>query len=140
MNRNSKISAVTSRPSFPLAPVAIGAFIFTIAAGAALLALSSCSTAPEAVAREDAVIMTLSNAVEHAQQYAPLVPPPANSFVEPLLGLCGAALAIWSGYLHRNVRVLVRAANGNGSPPAPAPSPPTAADLAARLQSKPGGS
>ncbi len=132
MNTNSKNSVATSSPSFPFAPVVIGAFIFIIAAGAALLALNGCSTAPEAVAREDALILTLSNAVEHVQQYSALVPPPANSFVEPLLGLCGAALAIWSGYLHRNVRVLVRAANGNASPPGPAPSPPTAADLAAR--------
>ena len=133
MKPNSKTSAVISPPSFPYVPVAIGMCLSILAVGAGLLALSSCSTSPEGIVREDAVIQTISNAVDHVRQYAPLVPAPANSLVEPLLAMCSAALAIWSGYLHRNVRVLVRAANGNASAPAPAPDPPTAADLAARL-------
>jgi hypothetical protein len=109
----------------------IGTCLFILAVGAGLLALSSCSTSPEGIAREDALITTLSNTVDNLKTMAPLTPPPANSFVEPLLGVCSAALAIWSGYLHRNVRILVKAANGSLSPPGP--TPPTAADLAARL-------
>ena len=132
---NSKSSAPVSPLSFPLFPVAIGMCLFILAAGAGLLALSSCSTSPEGIAREDAVIMTLSNAVDDLKQVAPYTPPPANSFIEPLLGLCSAGLAIWSGYLHRSVRVLVRNANGNGTSPAPAnaPAPPTAQQLAEKL-------
>jgi hypothetical protein len=142
---NSKNSAPVSPLSFPLAPVAIGMCFFILAAGAGLLALSSCSSSPEAIAREDGVIQTLSNAVDTLRQAAPYTPAPANSLIEPVLALCSAGLAIWSGYLHRSVRVLIRNANGNGSSPAPAnangsgniplnaPAPPSAQDLAARL-------
>ena len=135
MKKKSKASASASPASFPLAPVAIGMCLFILAVGAGLLALSSCSTSPEGIAREDALITTLSNTVDNLKTMAPLTPPPANSFVEPILGMCSAALAIWSGYLHRNVRILVRNANGNGSSPAPAnaPAPPTAQQLAKKL-------
>ncbi len=130
---NSKHSVPVSPPSSRLALVAVGVCLFIIAVGAGLLALSSCSTSPEGIAREDAVIMTLSNSVDNARQIAPYVPPPAGGFVEPLLGLASAALAIWSGYLHREVKILVRNANNNGAPATAPPSPLTADQLANRL-------
>ena len=46
-------------------------FIY-LAAGAGLLALSSCSSSPQGIAREDAVIMTLSNAVDDLKQVGPV--------------------------------------------------------------------
>ena len=120
----SKSFAATSPTSSPLWPVVTGMFLFTLAVGAGLLALSSCSTSPEGIAREDVVIQTLSNAVGSLQQMVPYTPRPAGDLVEPLLALATTGLAIWSGYLHRNVRVLVKAANGsltaaNGATPRP---------------------
>jgi len=121
---NSKPSVPVSPPTSRLALVAVGMCLFILAVGAGLLALSSCSTSPEGIAREDVVIQTLSNAVGSLQQMVPYTPRPAGDLVEPLLALATTGLAIWSGYLHRNVRVLVKAANGsltaaNGATPRP---------------------
>ena len=109
------------RSSLPVLP-AIGVFIFIVAAGAGLLALSSCATTPAGLQREQSLFTVATNIVHVAEQVAPAIPPPERALVELLLGAATAALAAWNTHLHRRLGLL----NGNGSTPAP-PRPPASA-------------
>jgi hypothetical protein len=121
MNSNKSARACWHR-SLPVLP-AIGVFIFIVAAGAGLLALSSCATTPAGLQREQTAFSAATNIVHVAEQVAPAIPPPERALVELLLGVATAALAAWNTHLHRRLGQL----NGNGSalaPPPPATPPP----------------
>jgi hypothetical protein len=118
--KSKKSAPAWSRSSLPVLP-AIGVFIFIVAAGAGLLALSSCATSPAGLQREQSLFTVATNVVYAAQQVAPAVPPPERALIELLLGVATAGLAAWNTHLHRRLGQL----NGNGSALAPPPPPAT---------------
>jgi hypothetical protein len=118
MKSNKSVNA-SSRSLVPILP-AIGVFIFITAAGAGLLALSSCATSPAGLQREQSLFRVATNVVYVASQVAPVVPPPERALVELLLGVATAGLAAWNTHLHRRLGQL----NGNG--PAASANPPPA--------------
>ena len=113
---NSKKSAPAwLRSSLPVLP-AIGMFIFITAAGAGLLALSSCATTPAGLQREQSVFNVATNIVHAAEQVAPAIPPPERALVELLLGVATAGLAAWNTHLHRRLGQLNRSSVLSPSP------------------------
>ncbi len=118
-NSNKSVRAWL-RSSLPVLP-AIGVFIFIVAAGAGLLALSSCATSPAGLQREQTAFSVATNIVHVAEQVAPVIPPPERALVELLLGVATAGLAAWNTHLHRRLGQL----NDNGSALTPPPPPAT---------------
>src|SRR3974377_929198 len=108
--KSNKSAPACARSSLPVLP-AIGVFIFIIAAGAGLLALSSCATSPAGLQREQTLFSVATNVVYAAQQVAPAIPPPERALVELLLGVATAGLAAWNTHLHRRLGQM----NGNGA-------------------------
>ncbi len=78
---------------------------------AGLLALNSCATSPDGIAREEATILGLSNSVAALRHSTPYLPQPAGGLVEALLAAATAGLAAWNAHLHNSVRTLK---NGSG--------------------------
>jgi hypothetical protein len=113
MKSKNSVNA-SSRSLVPTLP-AIGVFIFIVAAGAGLLALSSCATSPAGLQREQSLFSVATNVVYAASQVAPVVPPPERALVELLLGVATAGLAAWNTHLHRRLGQI----NGNGTVSAP---------------------
>lgn len=44
------------------------------------------------------------------------LPLPGRNYAEAILGFISAAMALWNGYLHRRIRVLIKHEN-NAAPP-----------------------
>ncbi len=73
---------------------------------AGLLALSSCATSPEGVARQTYVLDGVTNTIAALRTSTPYLPQPAGGIVEALLAAATAGLAAWSAHLHSSVKDL----------------------------------
>ena len=85
---------------------AFGACLFIVPAMAGLLALSSCATSREGLAREERLMLGMSNAVVAVRAATPFIPQPASGTIEALLAAATAGLAAWGTHLHRSIATL----------------------------------
>ncbi len=93
---------------------------------AAALAVQSCATSPQGLAREQAIYSAATNTVGTLQTIVPYVPAPVQVPTELILAAVSAALGAWNLHQQKAIKAL-KNGNGNGKPTSPTHPPPAPA-------------